>query len=144
MSHIDKLFGPMRVAATGLSAERTRMDVIARNIANAQTTSVPGRDGPYQRQVVDFAPLVQRIAPGQSEVMGVQVSDVRGDSTTPYEEVFDPGHPDANADGIVLMPNVNTVKEMADLITAVRAYEANLEVQTNFQQMAERSLRLAE
>ncbi len=144
MSSINQLFGPMRIAASGLSAERTRMDVIARNIANAQTTSVPGREGPYQRQVVDFAPLVERIAPGQSEIFGVRVRDVRGDDATPFEEIYDPGHPDANDKGIVLMPNVNTVREMADLITAVRAYEANLEVQTNFQQMAERSLRLAE
>ena len=74
----------------------------------------------------------------------VRVSQISGDYATPFEQIFDPTHPDADAEGIVRMPNVNTVKEMADLITAVRAYEANLTLQESFERMADRALRLAE
>lgn len=143
MDAINKLFGGMETSASALKAERTRIDVIARNIANSHTTRVPGSDGPYQRQVVRFAPVLERVN-GQLRSAGVRVEGIVPDNTTPFEQIYDPGHPDANADGIVSMPNVNTMQEMADLITAVRAYEANIKVQESFEQMAERALRLAE
>lgn len=141
---IDKLFGSMRIAASALKAERTRIDVIAKNIANAQVTRMPDTGVAYRRELVHFRPLMQRLAGGKREVVGVEVSKVAKDYTTPFEKVIDRSHPDAGPDGVVLFPNVNTVREMADLITAVRAYEANLSVQETFEDMAERALRLLE
>ncbi len=143
MDGIRKLFGGMDAAATGLSAERMRIDVIARNIANAQTTRTPD-GGPYRRQVVYFEPLIERAKEGHQITTGVKVTHVGGDHKTPFERVFDPNHPDSDAEGFVRMPNVNATREMADLISAVRAYEANLSVQESFMQMAERALRLAQ
>jgi flagellar basal-body rod protein FlgC len=143
MDGIGKLFSGMNAAASGLSAERARIDVIARNIANAQTTRTP-EGGPYRRQVVHFEPILERLAGGGSRTTGVRVSRVAADVATPLERIYDPSHPDAGEDGFVWMPNVNTVREMADLITAMRAYEANLAMQEEFVQMAERALRLAQ
>ena len=143
MEQLGHLFRGMRSAASGLHAERARIDVIASNIANAQTTKTPD-GGPYRRKLVNFEPILRRAESGEMETTGVRVSGITEDTTTPFESVFDPGHPDANAEGFVFMPNVNTTREMADLITAVRAYEANLSVQESFMQMAERALRLAQ
>lgn len=144
MDGLTKLFGGFRIAASGLRAERARLDVIARNIANSEVTHMPDTGEAYRREVVRFAPVLERLGPGKSEVLGVQVEEILADHSTPFEEVFDPSHPDADAQGIVRYPNVDTVREMADLITAVRAYEANLSVQQSFERMAERALRLAE
>ena len=144
MDSIQRLFGGMEIAASGLKAERTRIDVIAQNIANARTTKMPNTGGPYRRQVVHFAPLLEKLQGGGQHVAGVQVSKVTGDSKSSFEYVNDPAHPHADARGVVTYPNVNITHEMADLITAVRAYEANLTVQENFMRMIERALRLAE
>jgi len=143
MEQLGNLFSGMRAAASGLNAERTRIDVIASNIANAQTTRTP-EGGPYRRKLVNFEPIMRRAESGLMESSGVKVTSVTEDMRTPLEPVFDPGHPDANSEGFVYMPNVNTTREMADLITAVRAYEANLSVQESFMKMAERALRLAQ
>ncbi len=143
-SSINKLFGGMRIAATGLNAERARINTIARNVANAETTRMPGTNEPYRRQAVHFAPIMERMANGQQMIGGVEVTKIAPDHSTMFEEIHDPSHPDADSRGCVKMPNVNTVEEMAGLITAVRAYEANLSVQENFVRMAERALRLAE
>lgn len=140
MSGTDGFFTGMRIAATGLSAERERMDVIAENLANARTTRTP-EGGPYRRKVVLFEPLLADVE-GEERTLGVRASRVDVDSSSDFERVLDPGHPDAGPDGIVLYPNVNTVMEMADLITAMRAYEANLTAQENFTRMAERALDL--
>jgi flagellar basal-body rod protein FlgC len=140
MSGTDGFFSGMRIAATGLSAERERMDVIAENLANARTTRTP-EGGPYRRKVVLFEPLLVEVE-GEERTLGVSASRVDVDSASDFERVLDPGHPDAGPDGIVLYPNVNTVMEMADLITAMRAYEANLTAQENFTRMAERALDL--
>ncbi len=75
--------------------------------------------------------------------MGIRVDEIVKDDS-PFEEVYDPNHPDADERGVVLYPNVNTMKEMADLVTAVRSYEASLSVQETFERMADRALRLAE
>ena len=144
MDALERIFGSMHVATTALSAERTRIDVIAENIANAQTTRMPGTGEPYRRQVVSFAPILERARGGEQQVTGVRVADVGTDTTTPFEVIHDPAHPHADEQGLVTYPNVNVTREMADLITAVRAYEANLAVQENFMQMAARALRLAE
>jgi len=146
MDGIRSLFRGFRATASGMTAERIRMDVIARNIANANTTRMPGSSepNPYRRQVVHFAPILHELEGGKQEVRGVRVTEIAPDTTTPFEEIPDPTHPDADENGIVRMPNVNTMKEMADLMTAVRAYEANLKAQDSFVRMAERALRLAQ
>ncbi len=146
MSSIRNLFSGFRATASGMAAERVRMDVIAKNLANAQTTRMPG-DGPtepYRRQVARFEPILRRLENGETVTDGVRVSEISGDFKTPFDELYNPTHPDADAAGIVRMPNVNTMKEMADLMTAVRAYEANLRAQDTFVRMAERALRLAQ
>lgn len=139
MNGIERLFSGMRVSSSGLLAERTRIDVIAENIANARTTRTPG-GGPYRRKMVVFEPLLDEAL--EEGVRGVSRPRVIEDVNTPFERVLDPSHPDADADGMVELPNVDTVLEMADLITAVRAYEANVTAQENFVRMAERALEI--
>jgi flagellar basal-body rod protein FlgC len=126
------LFDAIDVAGSGLAAERLRMDVTAGNLANAQTTQ--GADGqPYRRREVV---LQEAQGGGQSfdsilasasasPVNGVQVAGIVEDPAAP-RRVYDPGHPDADAQGYVTLPNVNPVTEMVDLISASRSYEANV------------------
>jgi flagellar basal-body rod protein FlgC len=131
-------FGALDVSASGLSAERMRMDVTAENLANAETTR--GANGqPYRRKEVvlqqvggggfgsALASAVGSVpgAPAQQQAGGVEVSGIVQDQSAP-RMVYDPGHPDANAQGYVAMPNVNPVTEMVDLISSSRAYEANV------------------
>ena len=142
MNGIDNLFSGMRASSSGLTAERTRMDIIAENIANARTTRTPG-GGPYRRRLVQFEPILRKVAGGGTEVTGVRAARIVADRTTPFQVIHDPSHPDRDANGFVRLPNVNMVMEMADLISSVRAYEANLTVQQNFMQMAERALQIA-
>ena len=127
------LFAPFAISASALTAERLRMDVIANNIANANTTRTQ-EGGPYQRMRVVFAPRYdssQEFAPLLSTMtregvpLGVRVTEIQKDPSPP-RMVFDPSHPDANADGYVAYPNVNVVNEMVDLMSASRAYEANV------------------
>lgn len=140
MEGTNGFFTGMRIAASGLTAERERMDVIAENLANARTTRTPD-GGPFRRKVVLFEPILQELE-GEERTVGVKATRVGVDRVTDFERVLDPGHPDAGPDGIVMYPNVNTVMEMADLITAMRAYEANLTAQENFVRMAEQALQL--
>ena len=146
MESTNGFFTGMRICASGLTAERERMDVIAENLANARTTRTPD-GGPYRRKIVLFEPIL-REAEGRFEgddeqrSLGVKATRVGVDRATDFERVLDPGHPDAGPDGMVVYPNVNTVMEMADLITSMRAYEANLTAQENFVRMAERALDL--
>ncbi len=142
MNATDPLFAGMRISASGLAAERTRIDTIAENIANARTTRTP-EGGPYRRKIVLFEPLLERSGSGADRSIGVAATRVVRDETTDFERILDPSHPDAGPDGMVAYPNVNTVLEMADLITAMRAYEANLTAQENFVRIAERALELA-
>ena len=143
------MFGGLEISASGLTAERLRMDVTAENLANAQTTR--GANGqPYRRKEV-----VLQEAPGSfgatlSSVMGsgsgasaggVHVAGIVEDSTPP-KRIYDPGHPDADAEGYVSMPNVDTVSEMVDLISASRAYEANVTAMQAAKQMFSRTLEL--
>ncbi|MCY3001312.1 MAG: flagellar basal body rod protein FlgC [Planctomycetota bacterium] len=138
---MNKLFGGMRISATGMSAERVRIDTVARNIANASVTKTP-EGGPYRRQVVEFEPLLARAQNGESVNVGVRVRSVRDDMKTPFTKVHAPNDPEAGNDGCISYPNVNATQEMADLITAMRAYEANVSAQDGFVRMAERALRL--
>ncbi len=133
------------IAATSgaLNAQRTRLDIIAQNIANANTTRGP--DGrPYQRRIVSFESELLKnpsAAPGTPPMTSVRVAGITTDPT-PGQKVNDPGHPDADADGMVTLPNVNIAYEMVDLITASRSYEANLSVAKNSHQMALKALEI--
>jgi flagellar basal-body rod protein FlgC len=119
----------IEAASGGLQSQRTRLDVIAQNIANAQTTR--GANGrPYARQIVSFeSALIKHLgdSPASPALRGVRVSTVTADSRQ-GPVVHNPSHPDADAAGFVRMPNVNMAMEMVDLISATRAYEANLSV----------------
>jgi flagellar basal-body rod protein FlgC len=129
------MFDPLRISASGMTAERLRMDVIAENLANADTTRTAA-GGPYQRQEV----VLEQAAPSFGEVLGgVQVAGIVGDPSPP-RMVYDPGHPDADKNGYVKMPNVNPVSEMVDLITAQRGYEANVTAMSAAKQMFSKSL----
>lgn len=128
------LISGVNVTASALNAEQIRMDVVAENIANAYTTH--GTDGQaYKRKVVSFQSMLEPGGAGQS----VQVSQVTTDNT-PGQMVYDPGNPDANKQGMVEMPNVNLSTEMVDLMSASRAYEANLSVIREARQMASKAL----
>lgn len=133
------LISGIDVTAGALNAQKTRLDIVAQNIANAQTTRTP--DGtPYQRQVVSFETELLRRT-GEASLPGVRVGSISTDRS-PGQQVFNPQHPDAGADGLVTMPNVNLAFEMVDLITASRAYEANLSVVKNGRQMAMKTLQI--
>jgi flagellar basal-body rod protein FlgC len=118
------------ISASGLRAQRLRMDVIAANLANAQSTRTP-EGGPYRRRDVVLEAVSQgesfddMLAAGGGSTTAVKVSRVVEDLRPP-QVVYDPGHPDADADGYVSLPNVNVVTEMVDMMAATRAYEANV------------------
>lgn len=117
-------FSSFDISASGIFAQRTRMDVVANNIANADSTRTP-EGGPYRRQSVSFSTVYQNAIAGRVAPAGVRVDTVTEDPTE-YKTVYDPGHPDADANGYVKMPNVNVVEEMVDMVSATRAYEANV------------------
>ena len=138
--------GTLGVSATALRAERLRLDVIASNLANANTTRTT-EGGPYRRRNVvfvtqpletDFAAALDTVMDEQTQ-QGVAVADVVDDKSPP-RMVFDPGHPDANKEGYVAYPNVNPVAEMVDLMAATRAYEANVQAVNASRRMAEAAL----
>jgi flagellar basal-body rod protein FlgC len=149
-------FDAISIAASGLTAQRTRMDVTSENLANADTTQ--GANGqPYQRQEV----VLQQVGGGFSAALsgamgsavgvgpvaggpvagGVQVSGIVADST-PDQSVYDPGNPAANAQGYVKMPNVNPVNEMVDMIDESRSYQSDVTAMTTAKQMYEKTLDL--
>ncbi|MCS7220776.1 MAG: flagellar basal body rod protein FlgC [Anaerolineae bacterium] len=139
-------FTALRISASALTAERLRMDVIANNIANQQTTrAVNGK--PYRRRVAVFVPLeAHRVLGRAQEVnrplpdqMGVRVAAIVEDPR-PGMRVYNPNHPDADAEGYVTYPNVDIVTEMVDMMSAARAYEANLIAAQTAKQMALRAL----
>lgn len=146
---------PMRslaIAASGLTAQRTRIDIIAQNIANAETTrAVDGT--PYQRKMVELReagsqPIMLRRSAGDSspgqfepELGGVEVAGVREDDSL-GQFVYDPGHPDADETGYVMMPNVSLTDEMVDMMQARRLFEANATVFEAIKSMLHRATRL--
>lgn len=123
------VFKNMRISASGLSAERLRMDTIASNIANVSTTR--GENGqPYKRKIAVFQENLDKALNTntgiyQDDLNGVKAVGIVEDES-PLRKVYDPSHPDADKDGYVLMPNVNILNEMADMIAATRSYEANV------------------
>lgn len=134
------LFSSMNISATGLTAQHLRLDVIADNIANANTTRTP-KGGPYRRKRVIFQARDPRIRVAlpfgkwleiylgkvkpEPQLRGVRVLRIEEDKS-PFRLVYDPTHPDAGPDGYVRYPNVNVVQEMVDMIEATRAYQANV------------------
>lgn len=164
---MNNIFGTIDISASGLSVQRTRMNTIAENIANAETTRTAD-GGPYRRQipVVEagtpdnrFSLALERsemqLARTNGEHMNTQQSPnidrccgagvhVAGivESSAPAKMVYDPYHPDANSDGYVAMPNVNLVQEMTDLINTSRSYEANATVIDSAKEMIRKAIRL--
>lgn len=137
---LQQIFQIADISASGMAAERLRMEVTAQNIANANTTRSP-QGGPYQRQQVVFATVVDEALQGEQPFTGVQVSGVER-TDTPFPMVYRPGHPDADENGLVRMPNVQLPEEMVDLMTASRSYEANLRVMRSLREMVEQTLSL--
>jgi flagellar basal-body rod protein FlgC len=144
------LFDAIDISGSALSAERLRMDVTAENLANAQTTRT-AQGGPYRRKVVELAQQPEGSSFGSvlngamgsnaAQPSGVRVEAIAQDSA-PNKLVYDPGHPDANAQGYVSMPNVDPVTEMVDLITESRGYEANVTAMQSAKTMFTKTLDL--
>ncbi|OFZ81811.1 MAG: flagellar basal body rod protein FlgC [Bdellovibrionales bacterium RIFOXYD1_FULL_44_7] len=140
-------FSSMRVSASGLDAQTKRMNTISSNIANAETTRTD-EGGPYRRKDPLFAATTDRESFGEilqneldEQVQGVLVESVVEDQRPP-RMVYNPSHPDANEEGYVAMPNVNTVEEMANMISAQRSYEANVTALNSAKQMAQKALEI--
>jgi len=144
----DSLVSSMHISAAGMSAQRSRMDVVAENIANAESTRTEN-GGPYQRRQVVF----ETISPqgGFTDVFSssmksqqgqtVKVADVIKDQRPP-QELYDPSHPDADSKGMVKFPNINTVEEMVDLNSASRGFESNVTVMQASKRMFMKTLEL--
>jgi len=149
---MDSFFASLGIGATGMKAQRMRMDIIAANIANAHTTRTP-EGGPYKRKDLVFAALPydeggqpksfldMLIKAGEEEKdpQGVYVATIVEDKGEP-KMVYDPDHPDANAEGYVAYPNIDVVKEMVNLLSASRSYEANVTVMNAAKSMALKTL----
>lgn len=125
------LFQSFNISASGMTAQRFRTDIIAENIANVNTTSTES-GGPYRRKIVTFqekdvTPFSQYLSASKNKAVGngVKVSKVSEDYETDFIMEYDPSNPDADENGYVSYPNVNTVTEMTNLIDATRSYEAN-------------------
>ena len=123
---------PVDIAVSGLKAESLRMNVIAENIANASTTRTPS-GSPYRRQEV--------VLSTKDGVSGVSVNQIAPDLSQ-YKRVYQPGHPDADKDGYVLMPNVELPVEMINMVTASRAYQANAAVMKRTQELNDVAMEL--
>ena len=161
---LGRIFSSMNISASGLSAQRRRMNIIAQNIANAETTRTE-EGGPYRRQVVATSEAppttfykyienklhmirshgshikdepIQGIIPVPT---GTQISEVARDPSPP-RLVYDPTHPDANQQGYVAKPNINVITEMVDMISASRAYEANLTALNANKDMSRKALEI--
>lgn len=145
------IFDSFDINASGLTAQRYRMDIISENVANANTTRT--EDGtPYVRKVVTFEEKNGRktfshalnTSINNYTGSGVKVSGVHEDTVTEMNRVYDPSHPDADEDGYVTYPNVNIITEMTNLIDATRAYEANATAFSATKSMALKGLELGQ
>lgn len=141
----------LNISASGMTAERLRMDVIANNIANVNTTRTP-EGGPYRRQQVlfnasggSFAEVLNGLISHKSDeaatTHGVTVAGIVPD-TSPFKRIYNPGHPDADKKGYVNMPNIDVVTEMVDMMSATRAYEANVSAVQSIKSMAEKAIEI--
>jgi flagellar basal-body rod protein FlgC len=140
-----ELLPALATSASGLTAERLRLDLIANNLANINTTRTAD-GGPYRRQVPLFAEKLQQAlgsgkAPGATVGRGVEVTAIVSDNSPP-RLIYDPSHPDAGEDGYVALPNIDVVMEMVDMITATRAYEANVTVLNAAKSMTMKALEI--
>lgn len=155
---MSSIFSAFRIAASALTAQRLRMDVLANNVANAETTRTE-EGGPYKRQQVVFTAnqetsfasflsptsntdtisTTQLESNNQTKLAGVRVETILTDDS-PGNRVYDPNHPDADADGFVTYPNVNLATEMTDMLSATRSYEANVTVFNSLKGMALKAL----
>lgn len=138
------LFNGINISASGLTAQRLRMDLISSNIANVNTTKA--EDGePYRRKMPVFAAKLQKemdkLGKGDSVGSGVEVVSIK-DSKEPFKLMYNPSHPEADQNGYVKMPNVNIVSEMTDMISATRAYEANVTAMNSAKAMAQSALKI--
>jgi len=128
----NQLFTSMHISSAGMAAQRARMDVVSENIANAESTKTKD-GGPYRRNQVVFEAVgvksnFDSVFRGQFSRAGeqtVRVAEITKDPS-PFNQIYDPTHPDANASGMVNMPNVNTIEEMVDMNSAARSFEANV------------------
>ena len=144
------LFQSFDISASGMTAERFRIDTIAENIANVNTTRT--EDGePYRRKIVTFAekdltPFSKYYQSSRARAVGngVKVTSVKEDTETDFTMEYDPSHPDADENGYVTYPNVNVVQEMTDLIDASRSYEANISAFNASKTMANKGLTIGE
>jgi flagellar basal-body rod protein FlgC len=142
-------FSSMRVSASGLDAQTKRMNTISSNIANAETTrNADGQVEAYRRKDPMFAAQTDRESFGEileneldESVQGVLVQEIVEDQRPP-RMVYNPSHPDANEEGYVAMPNINTVEEMANMISAQRSYEANITTLNAAKAMAQKALEI--
>lgn len=139
------IFSAMRISASGLSAERLRMDIIADNVVNAETTRT-AKGTPYRRKVASFEENLTRELNKdefkyEDKLNGVKVSKISEDPS-PFRVVYNPSHPDADENGYVTMPNVNILNEMVDLISVSRSFEANVTAINNEKQMALKALEI--
>ncbi len=163
---LDQVFGGMNISSAGLGAQRRRMNAIAENLANADTTRTE-KGGPYMRKIVQlkakgaqlFAGMLRQSSPplattqaghlrgaapawGSDPATMAVVDATETEDTTPPRMVYDPGNPDADANGYVAMPNINIVTEMVNMISASRAFEANVVAVNAAKNMAKDSLEI--
>jgi len=137
------LMTAMQVSAAGLSTQRTRMNVVSSNLANINTTRTP-EGGPYRRKqvVVTAVPVQNRFGQMLADrIREPKVVSITKDPS-PFQMVFDPSHPDADDQGYVRLPNVNLMKEMVDMLSATRAYEANTAAINSVKNMARRAIEI--
>jgi len=139
-------FSAMDISSSAMSAERTRMNLISSNLANANSTR-SAEGGPYKRKDAVFTatPLANNFSSAlnqaNSRLARVDVTGIREDSSPPRLQ-YDPSHPDADAKGYVSLPNVNVIEEMADMISATRTYEANVTAAQAAKSMALKTLEM--
>ncbi|WP_129596916.1 flagellar basal body rod protein FlgC [Anaerophilus nitritogenes] len=141
------MFHSININASGLTAERLRMDIISKNIANANTTRTSSGT-PYRRQVpvfkqvdASFSQVLSQVKNGEPVGNGVEVIGIKEDKS-PFKKVYNPGHPDADKEGYVQMPNVDIVTEMVNMISATRSYEANVTAMNSTKSMAMKALEI--
>jgi len=136
------LITALDINASGLTAQRHRAEVASANLANSQTTRTP-EGGPYRRKDVVFetVPFSKAFDIAATGINGVEVAGVM-DDPTPFDRRYEPNHPDADAEGYVEYPNVNSMEEMANLVEASRSYEANISAVNIIKTMIARTLEI--
>ena len=134
------MLSSFEISAQGLMAQRRRIEVVANNLANVNTTRTP-EGTPFRRQLTVM--LGERLRADRPDSGGVRVVGVV-DDPSPFPQVYNPGHPDANADGYVAMPNVNPISETVDMLAAARAYEANITALNAVKRLLQQAVSLIE